>query len=63
MEVHNRNKGHPRLDVRKEFDSIFEMNSYEFSYQENLNYVHHVKFVMMKVFLFNILLVLLFIQQ
>ena len=64
MEVHNRNKGHARLDVRaKSF--LFELNSVFFvlfSCQENQNYVLREKYVMMKVLLFNILLAVSFIR-
>ncbi len=52
-EVHNRNKGHARLDVKKQnnqsvFSSLIDLCL--FSFQENRNYAHHVKFEMMKVF-------------
>ena len=34
MEVHNRNKGHPRLDVRIKFKRVFGTEfSFEFSYR------------------------------
>jgi len=50
-EVHNRNKGHARLDVKNERQSFSSsLIDLIFSFQENPNYVHHVKFVMMKVF-------------
>ena len=50
-EVHNRNKGHPRLDV-KQTNSFFQnliIHFFSFSFRENQNYEHHVKSVMMKV--------------
>ena len=65
MEVHNRNKGHARLDVRaKSF--LIKLNYcfffVLFSCQENQNYVLREKYVMMKVLLFNILLAVSFIR-
>lgn len=65
MEVHNRNKGHPRLDVRRkerEIRSRVKRNLF-FSCRENRNYVHREKYEMMKVFSSNILLVVWFIRQ
>lgn len=57
MEVHNRNRGHPRLDVSTRWIVKFSEGLIVriFSCRENQNYVHRVKYVMMKVFSFNIL--------
>ena len=52
MEVHNRNKGHARLGVIKLTIWFFlkeTIHMFVFSFHENLNYLHYVKFVMMKV--------------
>ena len=51
MEVHSRNRGHPRLDVSFFEHRYFQrMVGFEFSYRENRSYEHRVKYVMMKGF-------------
>ena len=51
MEVHNRNKGHPRLDVRRIIQLDYHdisTNCFLFSFRENQSYVCHAKHEMMK---------------